>query len=110
MHSYAYIGGLSDLYVNLEMTELFGTRHGHLGLYDSLLDAIRADSLNALVEDQVMRRVEDLMFAAERIALAKTHGIREYMGESPSFWPNIVCFCLFVCSGAVHMPILSTSV
>ena len=47
------------------------------------------------------------MFAPEQIALAKTHGIHEYMGESPSFWSNIVCF---VCSGAVHMPILSTSV
>ena len=32
---------------DLEMTESFGTRHGHLGLDDSLLDAIWVDSLNA---------------------------------------------------------------
>ena len=39
---------------DLEMTESFGTWHGHLGLDDSLLDAIWVDSLNALVEDQAM--------------------------------------------------------
>jgi hypothetical protein len=51
------------------------------------LDAIQADSLNALAEDEAMRRDEDLIFAAERIALAKTHRIREYTvtAKSPSF-------------------------
>ena len=71
----------------LEMTESFGTQHGHIGLDDPLLDAIWADSLNALVQDQALRRDEDLTFAAERIALAptKTHGNREHMGKFPSF-------------------------
>jgi len=71
--------------LELEMTELFVAQHGDLSLDDSLLDAIQADSLNALAEDQAVRRDEDLTFAAEQIALAKTHGIREYTAKFPSF-------------------------
>ena len=57
--------------------------HGDPILDDSLLDAIRSDSLNTLMEDQAMQRDENLAFAAEQIALAKTHRICELHGKFP---------------------------
>jgi len=82
--------------MELEMIESFGAWHGDPILDDSLLDAIQADSLNALMEDQAMRRDENLTFAAEQIALAKTHGICEYTANFPFFLASYIIIVRFV--------------